>query len=160
MALYTATPPEGAKNKIWGHLAPYTGHNYPTQYAGNLKGGYRSVTNTSERDSIPASRRKHGMKVYVKSVNNTYRLASNLTTWILLVDPTTTSLALPYVRYEYTPVDDMEKVVCLKWNDGRLEYFFRTKEKIISFFIQSPLILNIFFRFYRMNYLDDILAPY
>jgi len=131
MALYTSTNPDKTKNKIWGHLAPYAGENYPTQYAGNMKGGYRSVANTTTRNAIPTSHRKHGMKVYVKSTNQTFRLASNLVTWVLLVDSTSTSLASPYTRYDYTPVDDMEKVVCLKWHDGRLEYFFRTKEKII-----------------------------
>jgi len=131
MASFASNHPESEKNKIWGHLAPYPGEEYPTQYAGNLKGGYRSVANTTERNAIPTSHRKHGMKVYCKSDSKTYRLASNLTSWTLVVDSVSSALVAPYTRYEYTPTDDMEKVTCIKWDDGRLEYFLRTKEKII-----------------------------
>ena len=32
MSLYTDVPPEGAKQKIWGRLAPYNGTTSPTTY--------------------------------------------------------------------------------------------------------------------------------
>ena len=45
-----------------------------------IKGGFHTVDSTTERDSIPASRRKAGM--YVSLVNGaTYELNADLTTW-------------------------------------------------------------------------------
>jgi len=124
--------PENTKNKIWGHLSPYPGQNYPTQYAGNMKGGYRSVANTTAMYDLPVSHRKHGMKVYCISNNITYRLQSNLTSWVTVDVGGNATITSPYTKYEYNPVGDYDKVTCLKWYDGRLEYFLRTREKIIE----------------------------
>ncbi len=124
--------PENTKNTIWGHLAPYPGMDYPTQYAGNMKGGYRSVVDTAARDAIPVSHRKHGMKIFCQSNNVTYRLNSDLTSWKTIVVGGNTTIADPYLKYEYPASGDYDKITCLKWHDGRLEYFLRTKEKIIE----------------------------
>ena len=129
MALYTSTPPEGATQKIWGHLAPYPGTHYPTQHAVHLKGGYRSVASTTAREAIPMSHRKHGMKVYVDSLNRTFRLAANLSTWneVSGTSGSNTSIAKPYVE---TAVNDSDfgMVYCVRWADGRLEYYFESIE--------------------------------
>jgi hypothetical protein len=45
-------------------------------------GGYRSVGTTTERDSILAGRRKQGMLVWVADTDHTYKLATNLTSWV------------------------------------------------------------------------------
>ncbi len=134
MALYTATPPEGAKQKIWGHLAPYPGVTaYPTHMAVNMKGGYRSVASTTERNNIPVSHRKHGMKVYCKSNNIVYRLASNLTTWTTASagtpNPTLTS---PYTRTTHHGRGKWQRMVCHRYTDGRMEYFMRSYEYTLS----------------------------
>ena len=49
------------------------------------KGGYRSVTDTTERNAIPALRRESGMAVWVTSLQKQYRLESDLTTWTEVV---------------------------------------------------------------------------
>jgi hypothetical protein len=49
------------------------------------KGGYRSVTDTTERNAIPALRREAGMAVWVTSLQKQYRLESDLTTWTEVV---------------------------------------------------------------------------
>jgi hypothetical protein len=43
------------------------------------KGGFRSVSNTTERDAIPADRRKEGMWVYVRYSATVYTLESGIT---------------------------------------------------------------------------------
>ncbi len=133
MALYTATPPEGAENKIWGHLAPYPGTRYPTHDPIHMKGGYRTLATTTAILNIPTSHRKHGMKAYCRSNKVTYRLNSNLTSWSV-VNPVTatsvTSLALPYTEYIKSETG-FERIVCHKYHDGRLEYYIRTTEAII-----------------------------
>jgi len=45
------------------------------------KGGYRSVADTTERDSIPSPRREAGMLVLTLSDGKVWKLASDLTTW-------------------------------------------------------------------------------
>lgn len=46
-----------------------------------LAGGFRVVTNLTDRDAIPTSRRKAGMEVYVQQTGVRYRLKTNLTEW-------------------------------------------------------------------------------
>ncbi len=45
------------------------------------KGGYRTVSDTGERDAIPALRREAGMLVWVIDTQKAWRLNANLTTW-------------------------------------------------------------------------------
>ncbi len=54
---------------------------YPTHDALYGKDGYRSVVDLTERNSIPALRRKYGMLVFVQANTTTYLLESDLTTW-------------------------------------------------------------------------------
>jgi len=131
MALYTSTPPEGAEQKIWGHLAPYP-HivRYPTHKAINMKGGYRSVETATARNAIPASHRKHGMKVYVKTTNNIYRLKSDLTSWIVVSSSTPNpTISSPYTRTTHHNRGCWDRIVCHRYTDGRLEYFMRSSEQ-------------------------------
>ena len=58
-----------------------TGAVYATHEARWGKGGYRSVTDDAERDSIPILRREAGMLVWVQGTNKAWRLNANLTTW-------------------------------------------------------------------------------
>jgi hypothetical protein len=51
-----------------------TSDNYPIVYSSEVKGGYQTRTNLTERDTIPAERREIGMLVYVISEQKTYRL--------------------------------------------------------------------------------------
>ena len=44
-------------------------------------GGYREVADTTERDAIPAPRKREGMLVYVAAEQKVYRLGSDLETW-------------------------------------------------------------------------------
>lgn len=46
-----------------------------------LAGGYRVVENETERNAIPASRRKAGMLVFVRSNGQVYRLETDLSSW-------------------------------------------------------------------------------
>jgi len=57
---------------------------FATHYALYGKGGYRSVSNTTERDAITLLRREPGMLVYVSATGLIYRLESDLTTWTAL----------------------------------------------------------------------------
>ena len=54
----------------------------------NIRGGFRCVTNLTERNSIPSDKLKYGMKVFVQSTDIVYQLQSDLVTWI--VDAATT----------------------------------------------------------------------
>lgn len=47
---------------------------YPTHKEQYGEGGYRSVANVSERDAIPAKRKKEGMLVNVIDENKVYQL--------------------------------------------------------------------------------------
>ena len=49
--------------------------NYPTHFDSLQKGGFRIVSDTFQRNSIPTLRRKYGMWVYSQSDSITYRLA-------------------------------------------------------------------------------------
>jgi hypothetical protein len=63
----------------------------------HIKGSYRSVANVAARDSIPASRRKVGMRVFLEDTEAIYTLAADLTTWEpqpeLLTTPQTLTVA-------------------------------------------------------------------
>ena len=45
------------------------------------RGGYRTVSDTAERDAIPTPRREAGMLVWVISTQKAWRLDVSLTTW-------------------------------------------------------------------------------
>jgi hypothetical protein len=62
-----------------------TDDQYPTHFEEYGAGGYRSVSNISELSTIPIPRRIAGMKVFVRSENQEYKLDVNLTTWSPLV---------------------------------------------------------------------------
>lgn len=47
----------------------------------NIRGGFRVVNNLTERNAIPADRRKIGMKVFVISTDNIYTLENDLSSW-------------------------------------------------------------------------------
>lgn len=57
---------------------------YATHDADYGRGGYRSVTDITERDAIPDPRRKVGMKVWVNSESKEYQLIGDITnsSWI------------------------------------------------------------------------------
>lgn len=56
-------------------IAPFTTEDsYATHYAEYGKGGWHSVSTTTERDAIPSQRREEGMAVYVTSEKNLYIL--------------------------------------------------------------------------------------
>lgn len=56
-------------------LVPFTAADtYATHYAKYGKGGYRSVSNISERNAIPEARREEGMLAWVISENKLYQL--------------------------------------------------------------------------------------
>ena len=62
-------------------ILPWTAADeYATHYAKYGKGGYRSVSNISERNAIPALRREEGMLVWVISENKLYQLRNGY--WI------------------------------------------------------------------------------
>lgn len=50
------------------------------------RGGYRTVANATERNAIPALRRKAGMLVRTEDDGNYWRLDPDLTTWHLAFD--------------------------------------------------------------------------
>jgi len=52
---------------------------YATHDADYGRGGYRSVADLAERDSIPEPRRKVGMKVFVNDVGIEYQLVGGIT---------------------------------------------------------------------------------
>ena len=126
MALYTATPPEGATQKIWGHLAPYPGENYPTHHDTNMKGGYRSIaTGNDVNTTVPTSHRKHGMLIYCRDTNITYRLGSNLVSWTQVVaSGSAAPLPLPYERVvNWGSVNaEYRRSEYHKYPEGRMEY--------------------------------------
>ncbi len=95
-----------------------------------MKGGYRSVDTPTDRNAIPASHRKHGMKVYIKSDNKVYRLASNLTTWNLVSSGTPNpSINSPYtITTHHGRGGKWQRMVCHRYADGRMEYFMRSYE--------------------------------
>lgn len=57
---------------------------YPSHRAMYGHGGWREVTNTTERDAISQARREAGMAVYVTSEKSVYILNDDLVTWTLL----------------------------------------------------------------------------
>jgi hypothetical protein len=56
--------------------------NYPLVDDYDIKGGFRVLATTLERDNILANLRKEGMHVYCSDVDTTYRLSTDLTTWV------------------------------------------------------------------------------
>ena len=70
---------------VTGYISPTdTTDHYATHFASFGKGGYRSVIDINERDSIDASRREDGMLVYVLLEKKEYRLSGGIenTNWI------------------------------------------------------------------------------
>lgn len=64
---------------VTGFVAPTDSNDtYPSHDETYGKGGYRTVADITERNSIPAGRRKNGMKVYVLSNGVEYVLGSGL----------------------------------------------------------------------------------
>ena len=119
MALYTATPPEGAKQKVFGRVVPFAGENYPVVDSDYLKGGYRVIHSNTTRNNIPTSHRKHGMKVYKQDDQTVWRLKADLTTW---EDVTPTIVAVPFTRSQWTNGVGYGFIERTTWNDGRHEY--------------------------------------
>jgi hypothetical protein len=66
---------------------------YPVAFNSELKGGFKIVSTTTERDAIFAERREVGMLVKVLADGITYRLNSGLTNSDWIVD----SLPVEYV---------------------------------------------------------------
>lgn len=48
-----------------------------------LRGGVRVCADLTTRNAIPVDKRKYGMKVFVQATDLTYKLQSDLVTWIL-----------------------------------------------------------------------------
>ena len=48
-----------------------------------VRGGFHCVANLTERNSIPADRRKQGMKVFVQTTDLVYELNQDLLTWVI-----------------------------------------------------------------------------
>jgi len=66
--------------RITGPVAPTdTSDIYPSHLAFYGKGGIRTVTNLSERDSLPMDRRENGMLVYVTATDKYYKLIDSST---------------------------------------------------------------------------------
>ena len=68
--------PLGGTNVAAGLVPFTTADKYPTHYAKYGKGGYRSVSNISERNAIPEGRREEGMLAWVISESKLYQLRS------------------------------------------------------------------------------------
>ena len=69
-------------------LVPFTAADtYATHHAKYGKGGYRSVSNISERNGIPELRREEGMLVWVISEEKLYQLRNGY--WVLFSDTET-----------------------------------------------------------------------
>src|SRR3954464_2747039 len=68
--------------EITGLIKPLNSGAFPVWEDINGFGGYRSVADITARDAIPTNFRKHGMEVYVKSLQVVYELAADLTTWV------------------------------------------------------------------------------
>jgi len=67
---------------VTGFVAPSDSTDtYPSHDALYGMDGYRSVANNTERDAIPAARRRFGMQVFTQDSLKVWRLESNLTTW-------------------------------------------------------------------------------
>jgi hypothetical protein len=64
-------------------LAPKNSGTFPLVEASKVKGGRRTVADVAALDSIPAAHREAGMEVWVEAAQRSYRLATNLTTWVL-----------------------------------------------------------------------------
>lgn len=66
---------------VLGPIIPNS-NSYPGLEDSYLGGGFRVVNSLAERDAIPASRRKAGMRVYVNDTDTVYRLGADLTSWV------------------------------------------------------------------------------
>ena len=130
MATYTSTPSAGAIQKVYGRVVPYSGENYPVTDATNMKGGYRTVATNTVRLAIPASHRKHGMKVFQHGNSSTWRLEADLVTWVNV----TPSVAYtpPFTRSQWTDGGGYGFTERTTWSDGRHEYRMVMDEQVIN----------------------------
>ena len=62
-------------------VQPYNNGQFAIVDQKNVRGGYRSVNQTSDRDTIFTDDRYEGMLVYVISENTFFQLAADLNTW-------------------------------------------------------------------------------
>lgn len=62
---------------------------FPTAYASELFGGYKSVSLLTDRDAIPTARRELGMVVFVVETGESYYLSGGIanTNWVKFVNP-------------------------------------------------------------------------
>lgn len=67
--------------EIISDLVPKNGENFPTHSDIYGKGGFMAVSTLSDRDTIPALRRKVGMVVNVVEEGVAYQLDSDMLSW-------------------------------------------------------------------------------
>lgn len=88
--LPTSGSTPGTSIKVTGIMNPTGyGDNRPVVWDAFVGGGYRSVSDSTERDAILAGRRKEGMLVNTINNGHIYQLAADLTTWVDLGIPST-----------------------------------------------------------------------
>lgn len=91
--------------QVTAQIAPTsTSDTYPTHSDEYNKGGYRPVDTLTDRDNIPAQRRKEGMLVYINATGDTYRLDNDLVTWNLV--PAAPPIGDIMLKSVYDPDDD------------------------------------------------------
>ena len=64
--------------ELISEITQKNGQQFPLVDSNNLRGGFYSVANIAERDSIPVIRRKEGMLCYVIDIQKYYRLENEL----------------------------------------------------------------------------------
>jgi len=69
--------------EIIAELVAKNGASFALMDDNNIRGGFRCVTNLTERNSISSDKLKYGMKVFVQSTDLVYQLQSDLITWIV-----------------------------------------------------------------------------
>ncbi len=62
-------------------IVPKNDGTFPTHDSLYGKGGWHEVATLTDRDAIPAARRRAGMAVNVTAQNKVYTLGSDLSTW-------------------------------------------------------------------------------
>lgn len=67
--------------EVISEIRPKNGGTFPLLDDAFLRGGFRSCSNLTERNSIPMDSRKEGMHCFVISTDTVYRLTSDLVTW-------------------------------------------------------------------------------
>ena len=93
-----------------------------------LKGGFRTVTDTAQRDSIHIAARKPGMRVYVQSTDTTYTLnLGQLTTWIEVKESNVRGV------YEYTPSSNIV-------SGGQLDFTVPSGKTAVILNVESTLV--------------------